>query len=113
MTDTEGGVIGLRREPSYRELDCEEQQRAGNAVDELCSEVVPDNLNLGLQNGGMLNLGMQNGGMLNLGMRNAGDLDVGAGNTGDFIVGLFDTGVLDLGLEVTGSPAVGVGPLSL
>ncbi|MEM6107375.1 hypothetical protein AAHS21_14050 [Mycobacterium sp. 050272] len=44
MTDTEDGAIGLRREPGYRELDCEEQQRAGNAVDELCSEVVPDNV---------------------------------------------------------------------
>ena len=42
MTDTDGGVMGLRREPGYRELDCEEQLRAGNAVDGLCSEVVPD-----------------------------------------------------------------------
>lgn len=42
MTDSDGGVVGLRREPSYSELDCAEQQRAVNAVDELCAEVVPD-----------------------------------------------------------------------
>lgn len=42
MTDSEGGVVELRREPSFSELACEEQQRAVNAVDELCSEVVPD-----------------------------------------------------------------------